>query len=113
MPTIVAALNELTDSRYHLGYWQLRYYRVAWKPDGKLYWEYVRSGYFRRLNSDSRGRKVKRLLRKEAKKNGFLVLSNVYHGAKVLMSQASVITNIMIPYCMDALMEMDHPQFGT
>lgn len=110
----VTCLNELTDPRYRRGYWQLRYFVVCWRTDGKLYWKNTSNGPWHRFGwsvTETQEKATKRLLKQQAKKENILLLTNVHHGSKVLMSHAKAITNIPIPYCMDMLMEMDHPYY--
>jgi len=96
-------------STTYLYHFNLSKYRISWKSDGRLYWEHVVT---LEKWQGSNIRSVMRKLKKKAKIYNLVFIKNIMHHKKVTPTEASILSGILKPMCMDWLMEQEHPFFG-
>lgn len=95
-------LENLTDKRYWSDYWRVVTLRVVLKPTtDRLVWERQGETRWKRLAGGLSG--VQRARRDMTP--GVAVIESARHGANVTQAQASKLTGLHAPVCMDYLRE--------
>lgn len=95
-------LENMTDKRYWPDYWRVVTLRVVLKPaTDRLVWERRDTTDWKRLAGGVPGHERAR----RELTPGVAVIESARHGANVTQAQASKLTGLMAPVCMDYLRE--------